>query len=288
MQTLVAFAETGTLARTAEVVGRTPSAVTAQMQRLEALAGISLLEAAGRRRVLTEAGERLVGHARRILAANREAWLSLAGTAADGRIGLGLTQDFAGGALPPLLNAFARTHPRVRLDLRVGRSLELSKDFAAGRITVLLAARSKVESDEAAVLQEPMRWLCAKDGLAGKPDGTLPLAVLDAPCSFREAALGALEAEAIPYRIASTGPSLAGLYAAVCAGIAVTVRTARSIDGNVVAAPRKLSLPRLPRAEFSLRVRRDAEEPAHRLAELLSSGLRLDATSPARGTGIHR
>ena len=94
LETLVAFADAGTLARTAEIVGRTPSAVTAQMQRLGEIADVPLLEAVGRRRVLTDAGERLVGHARRILAAEQEALLSLAGAAADGNAGLGLTQDF--------------------------------------------------------------------------------------------------------------------------------------------------------------------------------------------------
>ena len=75
LRTLVAFADAGTLAGAGKIVGRTPSALTAQMQRLEDMAGVSLLSAVGRGRVLTNAGERLVMHARRILAANEEAWL---------------------------------------------------------------------------------------------------------------------------------------------------------------------------------------------------------------------
>lgn len=73
LQTLVTFADTGSLVRTAAIVGRTPSAVTAQMQRLEEVAGVALLEAQGRGRALTEAGLLLVGHARRILSAHNDA-----------------------------------------------------------------------------------------------------------------------------------------------------------------------------------------------------------------------
>src|SRR5262245_60751240 len=122
LRTFVAFADAGSLARAAAVVGRSPSAVTAQMQRLEEAVGEALLAPAGRGRVLTAAGEDLITHARRILEANREAWLSLKGARADGRVALGATQDLADSALPDLLRAFARSHARVRLDLRIGRT----------------------------------------------------------------------------------------------------------------------------------------------------------------------
>ncbi|RVM00498.1 LysR family transcriptional regulator, partial [Sinorhizobium meliloti] len=79
LRTFLAFAEGGSLARAAMAVNRSPSAVTAQMQRLEALIGERLLAPAGRGRVLTPVGEELAAHARRILDAHRDAWLSLRG-----------------------------------------------------------------------------------------------------------------------------------------------------------------------------------------------------------------
>jgi DNA-binding transcriptional LysR family regulator len=274
LQTLVAFAEAGTLARASEIVGRTPSAVTAQMQRLEELAGVPLLEAVGRRRVLTEAGERLVGHGRRILAANREAWLSVSGASLGGTLGIGLTQDFAGDALLAILNQFARTHPRLRMDLRVGRTVELGEDLLAKRIDVLIAMRRAVEADELAVIREPMQWLAASDGLIAAPNEELPLAVLDAPCSFRDAALKSLDAAGRPYRIAATSASLAGIIAAVRAGVAVTVRTPRALGAGIAIAPKMLALPPLPDAEFSIRLRDDAGALAQRLAAILAADLR--------------
>lgn len=268
----MAFADTGSLARAASIVGRSPSAVTAQMQRLEEIVGERLLLPSGRGRILTPAGEELIAHARRILAAHREAWLSLKGAKADGRIGLGATQDFADNDLPELLRTFARTHPRVRLELRIGRSAALTEQYQQGVIDVLIAMRLSPAPDEAAVLREPMVWLVASAGLLGGQD-ELPLAVLDPPCGFRSAALHALDQAQRRYRITATSPSLSGLRAAVRAGIAVTLRTRRWIGPGVGLAPESLDLPTVPTAEFSIRLRPGATAAASDLAALISAGL---------------
>ena len=272
LRTFLAFAEGGSLARAAAAVNRSPSAVTAQMQRLEALVGESLLAPMGRGRALTPVGEEFVEHARRILDAHRDAWLSLKGARADGRVALGSTQDFADTTLPALLRRFARSHPRVRLDLRIGRTKELMTAYEQGQIDILLTMRQGPAADEVLVLREPMIWLCSADGLASA-EPELPLAVLDPPCGFRAAAIAALEAARRPFRIAATSPSLSGLRAAVLSGIAVTARTDRFLGAGMAAAPRHLELPALPAAEFSLRLRPQAEGAPADLAALLSEEL---------------
>lgn len=282
LQTLVAFADTGTLARAADVVGRTPSAVTAQMQRLEQLVGIPLLEADGRRRVLTPAGEHLVGHARRILAANSEAWLSVSGLVTDGHIGVGLTQDLADSELPAILGQFARTHPRVRIDLRIGRTVELAEDLMSRRINVLVAVRRAVEHDEVAIIREPMHWLVARNTPADIAHDELPLALLDPPCSFRDAAMKALEAVGRSHRIAATSASLTGVFAAVRAGFAVTVRTSRWAAPGIVPAPPEFALPPLPDVEFSVRVHEQAGDAAQRLAAVIAEHMKTRRTGDTR------
>ncbi len=272
LRTFLAFADSGSLAQAASLVGRSPSAVTAQMQRLEDMIGEPLLAPAGRGRALTPVGEELVGHARRILAAHREAWLSLKGANADGRIALGCTQDFADSTLPELLRVFARTHARVRLELRVGRSHELAPAFDQGALDIVLTMRTAPLADELFVLREPMIWLIAAEHALTR-DAELPLALLDPPCGFRSAAIAALDAARRPYRIAATSPSLAGLRAAVRSGIAVTPRTRRMLEPGLAAASPKLELPDLPDAEFVLRVRADGSAPVRDLGALLVEGL---------------
>jgi DNA-binding transcriptional LysR family regulator len=278
LRTFIAFVDGGSLARAATIVGRSASAVTAQMQRLEDLIGAPLLAPTGRGRTLTPAGEELVGHARRILAVHREAWLSLKGARAEGQVRLGTTQDFADSGLPGLLREFARTHDRVRLELRVGRTAELTRAFDEGGLDIVIAMRQSAQPDEIGVVREPMLWLGAGDGLAAG-GAELPLALLDAPCGFRAAAIAALDRADRPYRIAATSPSLSGLRAAIRGGIAVTVRTGRWLEAGIVDVSARHGLPPLGQAEFTIRCRADVSEPASSLAALIREGL--GAFSPA-------
>src|SRR5262249_59759493 len=104
--------------------------------------------------------------------------------------------------------------------------------------------------DEIGVLREPMLWLGPSQGLAAPPP-ELPLAVLDPPCGFRSTAIAALDSAHRPYRIAASSASLSGLRAAVRGGIAITLRTARWIEADVVEVSRTLGLHTLHDREFS-------------------------------------
>ncbi|SSC71490.1 unnamed protein product [Ciceribacter sp. T2.26MG-112.2] len=221
---------------------------------------------------MTPTGEALVGHARRILAAHREALLSLKGARADGRIALGCTQDFAERGLPDILRLFSDTHPRLRLDLRIGRSAELASAFARGELDLALAMRNGTSIDERMVLRETMLWLGSAHCLQ-RAGGEVPLALLDAPCSFRHAAIAALDGAGRRYRIAASSASLSGLATALKAGIAVTARTARMTTDGITRLDSAFALPELPDAEFSLRLRPDATTPARNLADLLTDML---------------
>jgi DNA-binding transcriptional LysR family regulator len=278
LRTFLAFVDGGTLAKAAATVGRSPSAVTAQMQRLEEIVGEPLLAQQGRGRGLTLAGEELVGHARRILATHREAWLALKGARADGRVVIGTTQDFADSGLPELLRDFARTHPRVRLELRVGRTAELVQAFSEDTLDIAITMRRQPLGEEVGVIVEPMAWLIAEQGLAARQE-ELPLALLDPPCGFRETAVAALDAASRAYRVAATSASLAGLRAAVEAGIALTLRTGRWAHSGIVEAGQDMGLPAVPTAEFAIRLRSGAGRSSADLADLLANGL------PAERTG---
>ncbi len=272
LRTFLAFAETGSLARAAVAVNRSPSAVSTQMQKLEQSVGEPLLVAIGRRRALTPIGHELVGHARRILDAHTQAFLSLKGARTEGRVALAATQDFADSDLPELLAIFAATHPRTRIDLRIGRSTEIGEALASGAADVGIVMRSQPTADEIIVIEEETVWWVGQ-GSANLWKDELPLALLDPPCGFRTRATDALDSIGRSYRIAATSRSLAGLRIAVRAGLAATLRTSRWHGPGLVAAPAELSLPRTEAAAFAIRLWREAEKPARHLAELLAARL---------------
>ncbi|RUZ47379.1 LysR family transcriptional regulator, partial [Mesorhizobium sp. M7A.F.Ca.CA.004.05.2.1] len=67
LRTFVAIAETGNFTKAAEQAGRTQSAVSMQMKKLEELIGASLFERGSRGVALTRRGGELIVNARRIV-----------------------------------------------------------------------------------------------------------------------------------------------------------------------------------------------------------------------------
>ena len=107
LQTLTAVNQSGTLARAAERVGRTQSAVSLQMQRLEEAVGLPLFDRQGRALVINEAGRSMVAYAERMLALNAEAVAYARGHGVAGSVRFGISVDFEHTWLPRAMATFS-------------------------------------------------------------------------------------------------------------------------------------------------------------------------------------
>ncbi len=141
-----------------------------------------------------------------------------------------------------------------------------------GKFDLMVAARFDPLPDEVVGWHEPTLWLAGESGLT-VPSDPIPLALLDPPCGFRTVALAALERAGRSYRIAVTSQSLSGLKAAVGAGLAVTLRTARSLGPGFTLSPAGLGLPHTEPIAFGLRVRVGANTAVRALADLIADRL---------------
>lgn len=268
LRTLVAAVDLGGFGRAATSVGRSQSAVSLQMQRLEAQLGEKLFRKEGRRLALTDAGDTVLAYARRLLALNDEAVAAVRGVAVAGSVRLGLTQDLAEPALTPVLARFARAHPAVHVEVRIERSVTLLDQLASGRLD-LVVLFTRAEGDALAEL--PIAWF-APAGFTWDRTRPLPLVLFEAPCLFRQAGIEALEAAGIPWRIALTSPSLSGLWAAAAAGLGVGVRTAFGLPPGLAQLE---GLPALPKVSLQIRTSQAPLSPAaERLKEILAETLR--------------
>ncbi|ODV15577.1 MAG: LysR family transcriptional regulator [Rhodanobacter sp. SCN 68-63] len=267
--------ELGSFARAAERLNRSTSAVSAQLKRLEDQAGRPLLRKSGRGMALTETGEVMLGYARRLLELNDEAAAAVRGVELEGRVRLGLQEDFGETLLPAVLGRFARAHPKLRIEARIARNAELLDGVNHGKLDLALAWEGEQSSPHVERLARlPLRWIGSADARSSKlrrRGEALPLVVLDAPCLVRRAAIDALDRAGIAWRIAFTSASLAGTWAAVTAGLGVSVRTPLGLPAGVRALTAKeAGLPALPMLGLALH-RADAEPfPAvTRLANIL-------------------
>ncbi|NEX62396.1 LysR substrate-binding domain-containing protein [Noviherbaspirillum galbum] len=249
--------ELGSFAKAADRLGRSTSAVSAQLKKLEDQAGVVLLRKAGRGMALTNAGELMLGYARRMLELNDEAAMAVGATGLQGSVRLGLQEDFGEHLLPEVLGRFARSHPGVHIEAKVARNADLVADMIAGRLDLVLAwqgARDTPHVEELGRYQ--MEWI----GPAGPVpaflqdrDLPLPLVAFDAPCVMRTVAIEALDRAGIPWRIAFTSHSLGAVWAAVAAGLGVTVRTRFGLRSNLRTLPAEAhGLPTLPKVGLVL------------------------------------
>src|SRR5579875_371563 len=119
LKLLTEFADRGSIAATAAALGYTPSAVSQQLAALGREAGAGLLDRTARSAELTDAGRRLAGHARRILAMLEEAEADLSARAAEpeGRVVV-TAFPTAAAAFAPALAHSLRVHPGLNLLLR--------------------------------------------------------------------------------------------------------------------------------------------------------------------------
>lgn len=257
LRSFVAGVDLGSFGRAADRLGRSTSAVSAQMKKLEDQAGVPLLRKAGRGLALTDAGETMLAYARRLLDLNDQAARAVRGVELQGIVRLGLQEDFGEMLLPQVLGQFARAHPKVRIEARVARNSALLDHLASGQVDLALAWGHDAQLPHAQhLLDLPMCWIGPAQALTAagdEQDAELPLVAFEAPCLFRACGTDALDRSHRPWRAVFTSPSLAGLWAAVSAGLGLTVRTPLGLPASVRAlAPGESGLPPLPSIALTL------------------------------------
>ncbi|WP_298396926.1 LysR substrate-binding domain-containing protein [Sphingobium sp.] len=261
LRSFVAIVDTGSMLNASEQVFVTQSALSLQIKRLEELVQQTLFLREGRRLILTAAGDVLLDYARRVLLLHDEAVAAVSAGRFAGPARIGMVQDFADTLLSGLLSRFAELHPDAQIYARVAGTAELQTLLERRELDIVLGFAAP--NDAHAVTVAPMSWY-GDTALADRP--VIPLAVLEEPCRFREAAIRGLEDAGLQWRIAVETPNLATLKAAVGAGLGITCRTHLFLDEAQALEHERL--PPLPRVAAILRAGDKLDKAASRLAEL--------------------
>jgi DNA-binding transcriptional LysR family regulator len=291
LRTMVAGTDLGSFARAASQLGRSQSAVSMQLKKLEEQAGQPLFRRNGRGLAPTEAGEALLGYARRIIALNDEAAASLDAPIATASVRLGLPQDLFDDVMPDVMTRFSRRRSGVHVEVRAGRNYALEEEVHAGRLDVAVAffpAGSDTHGTLLATL--PMAWLGAKALAKLSADEPVPLVVFDHPCLFRQTALQALEGKARRWRLSVTTPSLPGVWAALRSGYGISVRPAHPVPSGLRDVGTELCLPKLPAIELRMVAETELSPAASDLRVIVAEIVRKRRAvrKPAGSRGIGR
>ena len=271
LKSFIAIAETGTFSKAADSVGRTQSALSLQIKKLEDVLGCQLFERAARHVTLTAQGEIFIGYAKQMLSLQREAFSRLKEPDVAGEIRFGTPEDFATYYLPDALASFRHHHPRIQLKVECDLTLNLMKGFERGDFDFILVKRDpQTVKGGSKVWREPLVWAAADYYRSENP---LSLVLSPQPCIYRARALAALDRAKKPWHISYTSPSLAGTLAAVKAGLGITVLPANMQPHGIRPIHKELKLPELADAEIALMKRDDLPKAAAMLAKHIVESL---------------
>lgn len=270
LRSFVSVVDAGGFTRAGERVHRTQSTVSQQIKRLEEDVGRPLLIRSGKDVTPTEAGERLLTYARRLLSLAEEARDVLSRPGSEGAIRIGITEDFAAYRLTKLLATFARSHPTLRLDVRSGQSLFLYRDLERGDLDLALIKRAASERGGIAVWPERVHWVTSKSHPRDTTTGSVPLIGFGSGCLYRAHAIHALERAGRNWHMAYTSSSLAGIQAAVAAGLGLSILSEMSIQAEHRVLTAKDGFAPIERTEVALVTAPEASPATLRLADRLA------------------
>ncbi|MDO9418730.1 LysR substrate-binding domain-containing protein [Pararhizobium sp.] len=268
LRTFVAIAETGNFTSAADVVYRTPSAVSMQIKKLEEMLRCTLFLRDARSVSLTPQGEVLLGYARRMIALNNETVSRFLLPDMNGVVRVGAPEDIGERILPEVLKQFSEAYPHVIVDVCIGNSGQLRKRVDEQRMDIAIynSFTNEVGRNGEILLTEQLVWAGTKCGTAHTRD-PLPVSLWEEGCSWRAGAVEALTRAGRQYRVAFLSEHTTGQKAAVLADLAVAPLPKYLIRGDLVALGEHDGLPTLDGYNIGLQVVSGASAPVLAVAD---------------------
>lgn len=221
LECFIAASDTESFTKAAHKVGRTQSAVSQQVLKLEDILKKQLFTR-GKTLSLTDEGEIFLSYARRIFALHKEVLDRFKEPDLQGRVRFGLPENFANLYLSDVIADFSRIHPLVLLEAECDLTVNLFTKFKQKKLDLALLKMSCPEDfpNGVDVWSEPLKWVGDKSCLEkGKP---IPLILSPSPCVYRSAALKSLEEVGLSWRVVFTSTSHSVISSAVKAGMGIT------------------------------------------------------------------
>ncbi len=225
LRSLTSIADSGGFRRAGDSLHLSQSAVSQHVRRLEQACGRSLVERTGRGTKFTSDGELLVAEARKILAAHDDALERLRVTAVPGEeFTIGSTEHAADILLPAITARLKASFPEHSVRFRIDRGKQLHDRLDKGVIDASLFigdVRGRSVRPAGAL---PLAWYAAPGWrIPRDAHGTVPLIVIDEPCTIRRRALQVLAENQIEPSVVCEAGHLAGVLSAARAGVGIAL-----------------------------------------------------------------
>lgn len=273
LRAFAAVVETGSVTAASRLLNRTQAAVSQQIKRLEEQLGSELFDRSHKRVSLAPAGERLLGHAARIVALNDETWGLMTTPHYRGAVRLGIPHDIVPTYGPNILRRFGAAWPHVQVSLETPGSAELLRRLDRGELDLILTTELSASGKRSELLRRDRLVWVAAPGSEAHLRHPLPLAIGSPDCRFRPMVLQSLREAGRDWRFVIEVSSQEAVNATVSAGLAVNALLLDSIPAGFAVLGPESGLPPLP--EFGIHL---YLPPAgnNELAEELANHIRAD------------
>lgn len=266
LRTFMVVADTLNLTEAAKLLHKAPSTVSMQLNRLEDLIENPLMERGQHGVRLTAVGVQLTTHAQQLLNLHDQIVGSFQNMDINGVVRLGTHDQYATRTLAPILQDFILSYPEAQLeafcDYRPNHLVDL---LDKGKLDIALVEMVADTEGGIRLRRDELVWIGSKDHFV-HTQAILPLVVFDEGCKHRHYACEALKKAEIPYRIAFTSQSRAGVLAAVRAGIGIAIVPYHTLEEDLVV---HREFPKLPDMEVTLFTSNKINEATRRLEKII-------------------
>lgn len=249
-QCFIAVADTKSFTKASHRVGRSQSAVSQQISKLENLVDKQLF-IRGKTLKLTSDGEVFLNYARQISKLHKETIEHFKEPELYGEVRFGVPEDFASVFLYNVLSDFSQANSRISLHIECDLTRNLYKQFQNKELDLAIIKTSKKNefTNATKLFSEKLIWV--GDSKLIKKNEEIPLVISPKPCVYHEAMVEALDKKKIKWRIAFSSYSYAGKIAALKAGIGITTLPYKMIPKELIHIKSRL-LPNLKESHIFL------------------------------------
>lgn len=252
VRAFVRIAELGSFTRAADMARMTQSAMSLKLKRLEERLDCKLVQRTPRHVELTARGAAFLEHARELLEVHDRAFTTL--TEPRQKLTIGLSDHVAGPELPALVARMNAQDPQLTIEIRIGSSLDLLRDYDLRLLDAAIVRFDKGRDGGQTIANEKFSWFASQNWRPSEGE-PLPIATMPEPCGVRSLAGELLDRAGIEWREVFVGGGVTAVSAAVVAGMGVSALSRRMLPLGVVDVGPRLGLPALPTLPVILHTR---------------------------------
>jgi len=197
LHTFINVAEDGSFTKAASRLGYAQSSITAQIQSLEAELGVLLFDRLGKRIVMTEAGRRLLPHAKEMVQMHGVIKESIQlDDKPTGTLTIGAPESLTAFRLPAVIREYKQLYPQVKMILKPGVCTEMKELARAGEVDLAILLQPVHEDPDFVIIplvEEQMALIAAPDHRLAAAPAVTPedlreevILYTETGCTYRE------------------------------------------------------------------------------------------------------